>query len=359
MTDSQDNAANYPFVDWIRMISMAGIVWAHVQAFEGTKNFPSLDNIPLYFFFMDFWKFGVICFFMISGFLLARKIEGSRPVDYFKRRVSGTLIPYLFAFTLVVLLFVFKTQVLHQPSSKTTGEYIVDMFLDSALWFMPNYWISLAVILCFRKYLSRPGLGLLLLGVTAIYTYSFVYSENVQSHIRALFAFIFYLWLGYYMALKNMPLYFRKINVYVLIALSLIFYVFASLESVRLYDGHSPEPMHILRLSNQIYSVLAFITMVRIFDRPLASKWFHPRKETFGIFLYHMFGILILTFLVKFLGKFGINTYSGHTITFIGWFVLKFLFMYAATLVIVKLLLKYNLGYLNYTLGGKRQRVTT
>jgi peptidoglycan/LPS O-acetylase OafA/YrhL len=95
MTDQQpglkQEAKGYPFVDWIRMISMIGIIWAHTPNFEGTKSYNSLDDITLYFFFMNFFKFGVICFFLISGFLLAGKIQQEPAISYFKRRVLGTL----------------------------------------------------------------------------------------------------------------------------------------------------------------------------------------------------------------------------------------------------------------------------
>jgi len=339
---------NYPFVDWIRMIAMIGIIWAHTPNFEGGKNFPSLDNIPLYFFFMDFFKFGVICFFMISGFLLSRKIGHSSPVSYFKNRIYSTLFPYLVAFGLIVLLFIFKTQLLHQESKYTVGEYIVNMFFESALWFLPNYWISLIVILCFVKYLNKLSLGMFLLVVTLVHTYYFVYSIYAQSHVHALFAFIFYLWLGYIIGKRHLHLRIKEWNVYLLLGLCVLSYICTSMESVVLYQHGSNEPMNILRMSNQVYSVLAFVTMVRLFKNPISTKWVNPRKETFGIYLYHMFPLALLAFGLKFLSKFGINTYSSHTPQFILWFLIKFLIVYMLTLICVKILIRYNLGFLNY-----------
>ncbi len=339
---------NYPFVDWIRMFAMIGIIWAHTPNFEGSKNFPSLDNIPLYFFFMNFFKFGVICFFMISGFLLARKIEVTSPVKYFKNRIYSTLFPYLFAFALIVLLFIFKTQILHQVSSYTVRSYILNMLFESALWFLPNYWISLLVFLCFIRFLGKTSLGLIFLTITLIYTYFFVYSKYEQSHVHALFAFIFYLWLGYIIGKKHLQLYFQQLNVYVLLALCVTFYILSSWESILLYQHGSAEPMNILRISNQIYSVLMFITMVRLFKKPLQSRFVNPRKETFGIYLYHMLPLALLAFVIKIFTKFGVNTYSDHTPIFMAWFIIKFIAIYISTLLIVKVLLKYNIGFLNY-----------
>jgi peptidoglycan/LPS O-acetylase OafA/YrhL len=339
--------SNYPFVDWIRMIAMVGIIWAHTPNFDGANNYNSLDNIPLYFWFMGFFKFGVICFFLISGFLLARKIHEAPAAEYLKKRVLSTLYPYLFAFALIVLLFIFKTQALGQPSSYTVPQYVIFMFLSSALWFLPNYWISLLVIVSFRRFLNSIWLGILFLTVTLIYSYFYVYTTAAQSHVHALFAFVFYLWLGYFIGTNSLHIYFSSINPWLLIGLSFFCYGLSSVESVVLYQQGAKEPMNILRISNQLYSLLAFATMVRLFKHPFKSKWFAPRKETFGIYLYHMFALAVLTFALKFFAGKGIFTYSNHTITFIGWFVVKFLFVYVFTLLLVKLMLRFNLGFLN------------
>jgi len=355
MKANQNAAANYPFVDWIRMIAMIGIIWAHTPNFEGGKNFPSLDNIPVYFFFMDFFKFGVICFFLISGFLLASKIDTTPPLLYFKNRVFSTLFAYLFAFGLVVLLFVFKSKVLHDPGSKGVGEYIVFMFLESAMWFLPNYWISLAVILCFRKYLKHLWSGVFFFAVTLIYTYFLVYTNSGQSHVYAVFAYVFYLWLGYFIGRNKYHLRFQSWNTSLLLAIFALSYLLASYESVLLYAAGSPNPMTILRMGNQVFSVIAFITMVKLFNIPFSIRFLNPRKETFGIYLYHMFPLAVLAFALKLLGKVGVNTYSDHTLVFIGWFILKFVLVYVGTLLIVKFCIRYNIGFLNYGMNRNKE----
>jgi hypothetical protein len=348
---------NYAFVDWIRMISMVGIIWAHTPAFEGGTNYLMLDNVPVYIYFMDFFKFGVICFFMISGFLLAGKIHTEPPVEYFKRRIFSTFLPYSIAFAGIVILFMFKTYVLHMPGDMGVGAYAVDMFLNSALWFLPSYWLSLFVIMCFRKYLDHPYFGIFLLLVTLGHTWYFAYSPSAQSHVHALFGFILYLWLGYYFARANLARYIRKIPLNNLVAVFVLMYIACCMESVYLWRNGFNEPLSILRMSNQIYSVIAFITMMGMFDRPVSSKWINPRKETFGIYLYHMYALAILVFLLKALSKFGINTFSLEVNQFLPWFIGKFVFVYIATLIIVKILLRLNLGFLNYS--DKRRRTLT
>ena len=337
---------NYPFVDWIRMISMVGIIWAHTPSFDHDQSFSDLDNLPLYFFFMAFFKFGVICFFMISGFLLARKINQVPPTQYFKNRVKVTLYPYLFAFALIVGLFIFKTQILNQASGYTLGSYVSFMFFTSALWFLPNYWVSLLAILSFKKYLNSAYLGLMFFTLTAIFTYFYVYTEYARPHAHALFGFVFYLWLGYYIGRKRLHLYMENWSLALLVIAFIGCYILTSYESILLYSNSLAEPLSILRVSNQLYSVCAFILMVRVFRKPLVSKLFNPRKETFGIYLYHMFPLAVLAFGIKILDKFHIDTFSNYTPLFIGWFLIKFVFVYVATLLIVKVLLRYNIGFL-------------
>ncbi|CAM4360964.1 Acyltransferase family protein [Pedobacter westerhofensis] len=346
LTAHKSARPNYAFVDWIRMISMLGIIWAHTPAFAAGTSYLMLDNVPLYCFVMDFFKFGVICFFMISGFLLAGKIHTEPPMAYFKRRIYATLIPYLFAFSGIVLLFIFKTYVLHMAGDMNVGQYIVDMFLNSALWFLPSYWLSLIVIMCCRRYLDSKIFGLFLLLVTLGHTWYFAYSANAQSHVHALFAFILYLWLGYYIGRFNLAGYFSKIKISTLLAAFVLVYILSSAESVALWQKGFREPLSILRISNQIYSVLAFITMMRIFDQPLHSNWIKPRSETFGIYLYHMFPLAVLAFLLKFLSKFGVDTFSLLTTTFLSWFIIKFIFVYFTTVILVKVLLRLNIGFL-------------
>ncbi|MET1054838.1 MAG: acyltransferase [Pedobacter sp.] len=358
-TDSQQKRRekpNYAFVDWIRMISMVGIIWAHTPGFAGGTNYLMLDNVPVFLFFMDFFKFGVICFFMISGFLLAGKIHTEPPLEYFKRRMISTFLPYIFAFAGIVLLFMFKSYVMHMPGDLSLGAYIVDMFLNSALWFLPSYWLSLVVIMCFRKYLDNKYFGIFLLLVTLGHTWYFAYSVNAQSHVHALFGFILYLWLGYYIARANLARYIRKIPVSNLIAGCVLLYILSSLESVSMWRNGFNEPLSILRISNQLYSVMAFITMMRLFDQPVVSKWMNPRKETFGIYLYHMFALALLVFLLKALAKFNINTFSLDIAVFLPWFIVKFIFVYITTLVIVKVLLRLNIGFLNYA-GGRNNNL--
>lgn len=345
---NSQTAATYPFVDWIRMIAMVGIIWAHTPNFEGAANYKSLDNIPLYFFFMNFFKFGVICFFLISGFLLSSKIENIPVFAYYKKRVLSTLYPYLFAFALIVLLFVFKTHVLHQASSYTVFGYIKSMFFDSALWFLPNYWISLLVIVCCKRLLSKAVFGFILLLITLAYTYFYVYTIYAQPHVNALFGFVFYLWLGYFIGKKRIHLDIQRLNIYMLLAGSVCLYIISSTESVFLNQQGSDEPMNILKISNQLYSVLAFITMVRLFNKTPQSTLINPRKETFGIYLYHMFALAVLAFGIKFLSGRGIDTFSNHSLSFIAWFLIKFIFVYLFTLLIVKFMLRYRLGFLNY-----------
>lgn len=182
----------YPFVDWIRMISMIGIVWAHISNETLIEQYSPTSDIYLFSFFMNFWKFGVICFFMISGFLLGSKIKTTSPLSFFNKRLAVTGKAYLLVILLTLFLYLVKNYIFHLPSSKTFFPFVHEMLFKSSLWFLPNYWIGLIIILLFRKYLDNFEFGLVLFAITLFFARYFVYSSNTISHTYAVLAYVIY-----------------------------------------------------------------------------------------------------------------------------------------------------------------------
>ena len=127
-----------------------------------------------------------------------------------------------------------------------------------------------------------------------------------------------------------------------------IAYILTSLESCLLTKSGYQEPLSILRISNQVYSVIMFITMMRFFKNPIKSNLVTPRKETFGIYLYHPIVLRVVSVLFIYLTAHKFLPTPDNIYNYILWFIVKFILLYAVTLVIVKILLKYNLGFLNY-----------
>jgi hypothetical protein len=338
---------SYPFVDWIRMIAMIGIVWAHIPITSAKQTYNPTSDILKYCFFMDFWKFGVICFFMISGFLLSNKIENSNPVDYFLKRISGTVVPYVFVVLLTIVLYAFKNYILNIPSNEPIVRFIYETLLISPLWFLPNYWLSLIIILSLKRFLKKWVLGASLFIITILFSQYFTYGNDPIPHMFALFAYVFYVWLGFIISKKGFHLYIQKLNISYLLLTCVGLYIMSSLESIYLYKRGSSEYFSILRYSNQMYSVTMFITMMAIFNKPLNSKFVKPRNETFGIFLYHIFALRFVIFISNHLDRFGIH--ANNFQTFIVVFLIKFIICYVLTLLLVKLLFNYNIGFLRNT----------
>jgi fucose 4-O-acetylase-like acetyltransferase len=97
-----NSSENFPFIDLIRFLSMMGIVWAHVVLWppvtNGSTELLEDNYMQAYIPFKQIFKFSVICFFIVSGFLLGDKISNVNGFTYFKKRFTTTIKPYLIAF---------------------------------------------------------------------------------------------------------------------------------------------------------------------------------------------------------------------------------------------------------------------
>lgn len=352
------NKTNYPFVDFIRFISMMGIVWAHIPFFDQNETVANIlskiDHPMIYLSFMNFFKFGVFCFFIISGFLLGENLKNTTPLLYIKKRLKIILKPYIVVsvifwifslitdfyiknntFSIISALQIFKWNMLYTP-----------------LWFIPNYFLALGIILLFHKYIGSKRFGLILFVIMVIYSVFLVYIPGYEkSHTTALFGFVFYLWLGVFIQQRNLIDKISGININVLIFATLVFFSLSIFESSQLYKNNFTTVFSILRFSNQLYALSMFALLVRICNTPPKFRFLNPRKETYGIYLYHGF---ITAFLIPIIFElidryFDVKLqywYDYRVSLFIFLFLSFFVFCYVSTTLFVKLILKYNLGYL-------------
>lgn len=353
------NKLNYPFVDFIRFISMMGIVWAHIPFFEQNETTANIlgkiDHPMIYLSFMNFFKFGVFCFFIISGFLLGENLRNTTPRSYVRKRLKIIVKPYIvvsvvfwiFAlisnfyiknntFSVISALQIFKWNMIYTP-----------------LWFIPNYFLALGIILLFYKYIDSKRLGLSLFVIMIIYSVFLVYTPDYQkSHTTALFGFVFYLWLGVFIQRNNVINKILNININFLIFVTLVFFSISIIESYQLYKHNFNTVFSILRFSNQLYSLSMFALLVRICNTPPKFRFLNPRKETYGIYLYHgLITSFLIPFIIEFIDRyFDVKLqywYDYRVSLFIFLFLSFFIFCYVSTTLFVKLLLKYNIGYLN------------
>lgn len=333
---------------------MIGIVWAHVVLWPTTKGGSTelLNDsyMAAYIPYKQIFKFAVICFFMISGFLLGDKITTTNSVQYFKNRFNTTIKPYLIAFCvffglLLVRAFLLKRNVTDTNSISSILKFCI---YNTFFWYLPNYFICLAIILAFKKHLKSWYLGLTLLCITLLYTILTVYTNNFSAgHTTALFAYVFYLWLGAFIRHKNLVNNILKCNLYPILAVVICLFALSSLESYLLYKLHL-QYFSILRIFNQLYSVAMFVLLVKLGSKKLNFGLFSPRKESYGIYLYHGFfvyfvfpkGIILIN------DYFGIQLWSANTWLRLLLITIYAILSYLLTVLVTKLLIRYKLAYL-------------
>jgi surface polysaccharide O-acyltransferase-like enzyme len=331
---------------------MIGVVWAHIQFLPVGLSIESfmtlLPHLMEFIAFMQVFKFGVICFFLISGYLLGDKILTSDPYEYFKRRFSVTVKPYMVVVSIIVIIQCIRIYLIHTDQPSVNFFTIVkNSILDGPLWYLPNYLVSLTVLLCFTKVIHKKWFGGILLAITLGYAIITVYnSEYSIPHTSAVFGFVFYLWLGAYIRQNNWINQIYKVKISILVIITLALFILSCLEAYYLFSHGNSQYFNVLRIANQLYSIAMFCLLVKISEKPIVFTFFNPREETFGIYLYHSIFIAFFlpklnTFVTRYL-QIDIYNMIYYSITFLCYFLL----CYFSSLFAVRFLIKYNLGYI-------------
>jgi hypothetical protein len=192
----------YQFSDNVRFISILAIVMLHAEMFYRTYPIGGVSWM-LQAAVIQLPKFGTICFFLISGFLLGDKLATYSVSDYFKRRFQTTIKPYLFWVCLSLLISAVRPwtgRLVELHSASEFGLYMLDelffvLFLSN-YWFILTFLISLFILLVFRRYLMSYRFGLILFGLTLFYSTNLYFRWILTDHTAAFLGFVFYLWLG-------------------------------------------------------------------------------------------------------------------------------------------------------------------
>lgn len=336
---------NFNFIDTIRCISMMGIVLEHSSTFWLLK-YDNYGEKLIQSAYMGFFKFATIAFFLISGFLINHKFTEYTPLQYIKNRFKNTIGPWLFWIFIYLVLTIGQQVFMLLKTSGSNVESIdwcdstVGMFFrvifHSNYWFILNFLICIAILLLFKKYIYKLGFGLIL-GL-----FSFFYSVNLYfgwlpvEHTTALFGFVFYLWLGitlnrYYDQVKVVL---GRISFSSLLAINLVLFVLSTLESVHLMDLNLKDPFNTLRVTNIFYSLGIFALLLKIGDIKNVQKVLNPRHTTFGIYLLHP--IIIDRLLIEIVRPLGLDLDTMSAISVAGYSLLRFIFVYVLTFVLVK-----------------------
>lgn len=350
---SQKEAKKYPFIDFIRFISMMGIVWAHTEAFPFNSSYYDFlknhGNAEYYILFKQVFKFSVFCFFMISGFLLGDKITEVSPMVYLKKRMYSTLRPYLISLVLFMSLYFIRSIFflnVHYSLISAIKETLY-IIIGTPYWFIPTYFVSLIVILLLIKYIDSYLFGAFLFVITLLFTFPIeLNTHHLIGPNTVFFGYIFYIWLGIFIRRKNLIEKFKSLNIYLLLIVVVAFFLASSYESLWLFNRNEHLFFNILRFTNQLYGISFFIFLVRICPDNLNFGFFNPRKETYGVYLYHFFFVVFTFPLIYKWLELNTTWNFNNTFTVIGLSVIHFMFCYFITTVWVKLLLKYKMPVL-------------
>ncbi|AKD57836.1 hypothetical protein SD10_25985 [Spirosoma radiotolerans] len=302
-------------------------------------------------------KFGTICFFTISGFLLGKQLKSTQQAfAYYKKRLAVVGIPFLIAF----LLFYFKS-IGYGIIVGRFGSFIeslpklVDQFwqllFTTSYWFIFVFLLSLALMLSGWRYLGLRTITILSFFATLFYAVN-VYTNWIEPrHTFAFPAFIFYICLGVWLSRHDH--YIKWVQSFSIgwlgLFLAVIFLV-AAIESVLLWQLNSIDPRNTLRISNQVFSLVVFLCLLRAnFLHKL--PFVNPRAESFGIYLYHTF---FVSFITKSVTLIPALAFLGYQPQYTGWemagtSILRFVLVYVSTLLFVKLV---NQTRLRWILGN-------
>jgi len=279
--------ADHLFANNVRFLSMVAIIALHtVTVFHFLRD----QQTPLTLIAAgQLVKFGTIAFFLIAGFLFGERIDLCSSTEYFRRRLKNVFLPWTFWYVAYCVTWMVLDSCRKGSSfdwGTQTRQILSATLLDSAFWFVPNLLMALAVLLIFRKILRDIRFGLFLLAISLFYSVN-IYGRWIPvQHTHALFGFIFYLWLGawgswHFAALKN---WLSRVGTGVL----------AGAETKLLLSLHSADPGNTLRISNQLYSVLAVLVLFRL-KRAVWPRFMNVRADTFGLYLTHCFTLPLVT----------------------------------------------------------------
>jgi hypothetical protein len=341
---STETIEDLHFINVIRFISIVGIISIHClvlpQGLDINRFINSMAYPTVYIAFLNLLRFSLICMCIISGYLIGSKIENQK-YHFFVQRLKLILRPFLIALLLTGACLYTCCLVKGTPTSLFI--LLKQLLLFSSFWFIPSQLISIFILVVAGRHINGAYLGILLLLTLLLLTVGLVYLRPT-SHTNYLFsfAFTFYYWLGAYCKEQNIVCRIKKIRLpFILIAWFLSF-LLCNYETYVLWQGNYPHILNNLKASNQLYSIISFVAIIRVSSYIAKIPIINPRIDCFGIYLYHW---LIVSVMFKLLSR----IFALHTISISQSILLSITFssvVYAVTYAFVKKISNFHFFYL-------------
>jgi hypothetical protein len=218
------------------------------------------------------------------------------------RRLRRVFVPWLIWYIVGVVVLLAEDILHHRvhitfhlASLRVVVHTAVYCLFDTAYWFIPNMFFALSILLLFRRYLQDRRFLAVLVAINLFYAVN-VYTRWIPSkHTAALFGFILYLWLGNYAARHSQQLtqWVQRRSRWTLPALTVLTGAIAFGEGRVLHHLQAPDPLNAMRLSAQIFSVVATLMLFQ-FRTSIHPRLIDVRAHTFGVYLLHPIVLAIL-----------------------------------------------------------------
>ena len=158
----------------------------------------------------------------------------------------------------------------------------------TAYWFVPNLLLSMALLLLFRRVHQRLWFGATLLAFSVFYGLNIYGNWLPSRHTESMLGFVFFLWLGTYASHHQGALERWMARVSALqLGVALLFAALLAYREATVLDRMgSIDPLNSLRLTNQIFSVMAVLFIYK-FRHATWPGFVSVRDNTFGVYLLH------------------------------------------------------------------------
>jgi hypothetical protein len=356
---SKSARAYYEQIDTIRFLTISIIVWSH-SLFSVWHSGISAD-LPgqlIKIIVIQAGAISTVTFFIVSGILMHSKLHAYNLRTYFKERIPRIYAPWLFIVCFNAVLIFLHRVYLNQIQLNRDYKQLIhsgyDIFsgllIYGPYWFVVTYFAGMVVLICFKRYSSNVYFGLLLIAITLFYSINFHFSWIDTLHTKAVFAYTFFIWLGFRIHKRWTEILrlVERIDWLVLIPFLLILF------SITCYEGYSLSKAGVRdafasnRLSNIIFSLLFFLALLKLGAINRINR-LQPRKIVYGIYLINSIVVLELTLLF--------SAYLKALATFNVWTLLGLQLLYfSVVLFLTCLIVNYlaNSKRLNWIIGGQR-----
>lgn len=284
------------FIDVIRFISMIGIISYHSLILPDNISLNSFlrqsSHPEVFITLINLLRFSVICFCLISGYLIGTKIETDK-FKFYSQRFKVTFLPFVVAYVVATIVFFIKKIIFHKTWELAD---LKDLIFESPFWFIPSQLISILLLLVLTAVVSRKYLALILVPLLIIFTIKFVYFDK-RHHMDFLASILlmFYYWLGTEFKRRDWVTVIKRASLTPIIFAWLLTYFLVNLETWYLWKSDYPNIFNNLKLSAQLYSIASFILLIRVSSYCKKFSIINPRMESYGLYLYH-FPIYLLTY---------------------------------------------------------------